>query len=209
MAIGSNVLDSNTTGTLNVGIGNATLSGLVDGSANVGIGFEALKNQTTSDNNVGIGKQALNQNISGSGNIAIGAEAGYYETGSSNFYVNNTKYGSINADRSGSLMWGKMNNTTANQTLQINARTSITNELLLTKGSNKQSDIVSVASGGTTVNNSLVTSNSIILVTTQQLGGSDPQVYPAVVHSKTDGSFVIKHTLGETLSVGYLIINPV
>ena len=126
MAIGSNTLDSNTTGTLNVAIGNATLAGLIDGSANVGIGFEALKNQTTSNNNVGIGSQVLNQNISGSGNIAFGAKAGFYETGSNNFYINNTEYGSIDADRSGSLMWGTMDTTTANQTLQINATTNIT-----------------------------------------------------------------------------------
>jgi hypothetical protein len=131
MAIGSNTLDSNTTGTLNVAIGNATLAGLVDGRANVGIGFEALKNQITGSNNVGIGNQALNQNISGSGNIAFGAQAGYSETGSGNFYINNTSYGSINADRSGSLMWGTMNTTTTNQTLQINATTRITNDLIV------------------------------------------------------------------------------
>ena len=135
MAIGSNTLDSNTTGTLNVAIGNATLAGLVDGSANIGIGFEALKNQTTGSNNVGIGSQVLNQNISGSGNIAFGAKAGYNETGSNNFYINNTEYGSINADRSGSLMWGKMDTTTTNQTLQINASTRITNNLTIQSGS--------------------------------------------------------------------------
>jgi hypothetical protein len=131
IALGSYTLDSNTTGTLNVGIGNAVLSALVDGSANVGIGFEALKNQTTSNNNVGIGKQALNQNISGSDNIAIGASAGYNETGSNNLYITNNNFGSINADRSGSLMWGKMDNTTANQTLQVNATTTITNSQTL------------------------------------------------------------------------------
>ena len=131
MAIGSNTLDSNTTGTLNVAIGNATLAGLVDGNANVGIGFEALKNQITGSTNVGIGSQVLNQNISGSGNIAFGAKAGFYETGSNNFYINNTEYGSLNADRSGSLMWGTMSTTTANQTLQINATTRITNDLIV------------------------------------------------------------------------------
>ena len=110
---------------------NAVLSALVDGSANVGIGFEALKNQTTSNNNVGIGKQALNQNISGSDNIAIGASAGYNETGSNNLYITNNNFGSINADRSGSLMYGHFDNTTANQTLQVNAATTITNSQTL------------------------------------------------------------------------------
>ena len=66
--------------------------------------------------------------------------------------------------------------------------------------------IVNIASGGT-VTNSLVSSNSIILVTTQQLGSG--QEYPASVSGKTDGSFVIDHNFGSNLNVAYLIINPI
>jgi hypothetical protein len=208
MAIGSYTLDSNTTGTLNVAIGNATLAGLVDGNANVGIGFEALKNQTTSDNNVGIGRQALNQNISGSSNIAIGAYAGYNETGSGNFYIGNGNYGSLNADRSGSLMWGKMDTTTANQTLQINARTRFTNEVLFTTGSNQQAGtaVLDGANPGTvTVSNSLVTANSIIMVSKQTL--NHPNGYVAV-SAKSAGSFTItSNHNGDTDTVGWFIIN--
>jgi uncharacterized coiled-coil protein SlyX len=142
MAIGSNTLDSNTTGTLNVAIGNATLAGLVDGNANVGIGFEALKNQTTGSYNVGIGSQVLNQNISGSGNIAFGAFAGYNETGSGNFYIGNGNYGSINADRSGSLMWGTMDTFNAsNQTLKINASVTIQSGSSFYANGNKQFNV--------------------------------------------------------------------
>jgi hypothetical protein len=102
-------------------------------------------------------------------------------------------------------MWGKMDNTTANQTLQINAKTNVTNELLLTRGSNKQSDIVSV-NGSATISNSLVTSNSIILVTTQNgVVGTDE--YPAVVTNKGAGTFDIQHNYSGNLDVGYLIIN--
>ena len=207
MAIGSNVLDSNTTGTLNIGIGNATLAGLVDGNANVGIGFEALKNQTTSDSNVGIGRQALNQNISGSSNIAFGAYAGYNETGSGNFYVGNNSYGSLNADRSGSLMWGKMDNTTANQTLQVNARTRFTNEILFTTGSNKQAGTAVLDGGATasiTVSNSLVTVNSIILLTKQT------NATPAAVSigAQSAGQFTIfSSTTLDADTVGWFIIN--
>ena len=209
MAIGSNTLDSNTTGTLNVAIGNATLAGLIDGSANVGIGFEALKNQTTGSNNVGIGSQTLNQNISGSGNIAFGAKAGYYETGNNNFYVNNTEYGSINADRSGSLMWGTMSTTTANQTLQINARTRFTNEVLFTTGSNQQAG-TAVLDGGNpgtvTVSNSLVTANSIIMLTKQS--NNHPNAGPVVVSSKGAGTFTItSNHNNDTDTVGWFIIN--
>jgi hypothetical protein len=53
---------------------------------------------------------------------------------------------------------------------------------------------------------SLATTDSIILVTTQNssVGGDE---YPAVVSSKTNGSFGISHNYGGTLEVGYLIIN--
>jgi hypothetical protein len=142
MAIGSNTLDSNTTGTLNVAIGNATLAGLVDGSANVGIGFEALKNQITGSDNTGIGKQALNQNISGSNNIAIGASAGYNETGSANFYVGIGNRGSIEADRTGSLMWGKMDIfNPLDQTLRINASVTIQSGSSFYANGNKQFNV--------------------------------------------------------------------
>jgi hypothetical protein len=208
MAIGSNTLDSNTTGTLNVAIGNATLAGLVDGSANVGIGFEALKNQTTGSNNVGIGNQALNQNLTGSGNIAFGAKAGFYETGNNNFYINNTEYGSINADRSGSLMWGTMNTNVGDQTLQINARTRFTNEVLFTTGSNQQAGtaVLDGSNPGTvTVSNSLVTANSIIMVSKQTL--NHPNGYVAV-SAKSAGSFTItSNHNGDTDTVGWFIIN--
>ena len=213
MAIGSNTLDSNTTGTLNVAIGNATLAGLIDGSANVGIGFEALKNQITGSDNTGIGKQALNQNISGSSNIAIGASAGYNETGSANFYVGIGNRGSIDADRSGSLMWGKMDAFTAtNQTLQINAQTNITNGLSVqgdvkfNKGSNKTCDIVTV-NASATISNSLVTANSIILVTCQDRQNQADE-YPPVVGNKTTGAFDIFTNVATNMEVAYLIINP-
>jgi len=59
-----------------------------------------------------------------------------------------------------------------------------------------------------TVFNSLVTTNSIILLTTQNgLAGSSGK-YPAVVHNKQNGSFEIYHNWGGTLQVAYLIINP-
>ena len=74
-------------------------------------------------------------------------------------------------------------------------------------GSSGSAGIVSVGSGGTTVNNGLVTSNSIILATTQELGSGDE--YPAVVSGKTNGSFTLNHNFGGSLNVAYLIINPI
>jgi uncharacterized coiled-coil protein SlyX len=84
---------------------------------------------------------------------------------------------------------------------------SLMGDVKVNKGSNKTSDIVTVGSGGLTVSSSLVTSNSIILATTQDsnvAGGT----YPAVVGNKTNGSFSLSHNYGGNLQVAYLIINP-
>ena len=74
------------------------------------------------------------------------------------------------------------------------------------KGTNKTTDIVSVNST-VTVNNSLVTATSIILLTTQN-GDVAGTVYPAVVMNKGTGTFDIVHDYGGTLDVAYMIINP-
>jgi hypothetical protein len=83
----------------------------------------------------------------------------------------------------------------------------LSGSIQLNKGSDKPCDIVSVLNGQMTISSSLVTSNSVILLTTQELvnGG----VYPAIVDSKTNGSFVIKTNQSDTVSVAYLIINPI
>jgi hypothetical protein len=74
-------------------------------------------------------------------------------------------------------------------------------------GSSGSAGIVSVGSGGSTIYNGLAKSNSIILATTQQLGGST--IYATIVTSKTDGSFYLQHNYGGSLNVAYLIINPI
>jgi hypothetical protein len=89
----------------------------------------------------------------------------------------------------------------------MNGNLSVTGDVKLSKGSNKTCDIVSV-NGSLTVSNSLVTTNSIILVTTQNgVVGSDE--YPAVVTNKGAGTFDIQHNYAGSLDVAYLIINPV
>jgi hypothetical protein len=52
-----------------------------------------------------------------------------------------------------------------------------------------------------------VTTNSIILVTTQN-GVVGVDEYPAVVNAKGSGTFDIAHNYGGALDVAYLIINP-
>ena len=131
-AIGATALINNTSGSGNFGFGYNTLGSNTTGDSNLGIGTQALVNNVNGSANVGVGNNVLTQNVSGSGNIVLGNNAGYNETSSNNFYIGNQNYNSIDNDRSGSLMWGKLDSTTANQTLQINAKTSIKNAMNLT-----------------------------------------------------------------------------
>jgi hypothetical protein len=131
-AIGATALINNISGSLNFALGYNTLGANTSGDANLGFGSQALVNNVNGSSNLGLGNNSLTQNISGSGNIAIGNNAGYNETGSNNFYIGNQNYGSVDNDRSKSLVWGVLDNTTANQTLQINAATNVKNNLVVT-----------------------------------------------------------------------------
>jgi hypothetical protein len=203
-----------------VAIGENTLA-VTTGTNNFALGNEALANNTKGNQNVSIGVGALNKNTTGAQNTAVGNDAGFFASGSQNTYIGASSGNNITG--SNNTLIGRyqgssvivLNNNIILSDGQGNVKAqysgsawSFQDEIRLNKGSDKPSDIVTVASGGTTVNNSLVTSNSIILVTTQELGGTDPQVHAAVVHSKTTGSFIIKHTLADNLQVAYLIINP-
>jgi hypothetical protein len=120
VGIGNSSLLNNSIGTSNLALGASTLLNNTTGNNNIGIGRFALTTNSTGSNNLGIGSYALNS-ATGSNNISIGYAAGANELGSNNFYLNNQFLGSVDADRSGSLFWGKLDATTANQTLQINA----------------------------------------------------------------------------------------
>ena len=100
---------------------------------------------------------------------------------------------------------GQILTSTASGTLSWSTNAISVDDMKLNRGINKPCDIVSVNTS-TTVYNTLVTSNSIILVTTQN-GLSNSGRYPAVVHNKQNGSFEIHHNLSGTLQVAYLIIN--
>jgi hypothetical protein len=132
-------------------------------------------------------------------------------TGSVINYVNDTSNYKVaweyEAKSNGKTGGFALQNLSGSTSLIIQAETiECSGSIKLQKGSNKQSDIVSVGSSGATVTNSLVSTNSIILVTTQNssVGGDE---YPAVVGTKSAGSFTISHNYGGTLEVGYLIIN--
>jgi hypothetical protein len=80
-------------------------------------------------------------------------------------------------------------------------------DVKVNKGSDKTSDIVTV-NGTATISNSLVTSDSIILVTCQDRQNQADE-YPPVVGNKGTGTFDIFTNVATNMQVAYLIINPV
>ena len=220
---GSTTLRGNTTfisttgNTTNIILGNNAMSLQSASFENVAIGSNALK-VTFGNNNFAMGTNAL-ENNTGNANIALGSEAGRFASGSSNVLVGqragqyltgsaNTILGGFEST-TGSLF--DNNIILADGVGNVRARYSgsawaFQDNIKFNKGSNKTTDIVTVNSS-LTVSNSLVTSDSIILVTTQD-NQNAPSIYPATVSSKGTGTFTINHNYGGNLQVAYLIINP-
>jgi hypothetical protein len=218
VAIGNRALFI-TTGSFNIAIGSETLVENTTGESNVAMGLNALNLNTRGSNNFALGANSLQRNTTGNNNIAVGADSGQNASGSTNIFIGN---------QSGKFITGSSNTiiggftSTAGTILNNNiiladgsgnvkaqysgSAWSLQDGIKLNKGTNKTCDIVSV-NGSVTVTNSLVTTDSIILVTTQNgVVGADE--YPAVVNAKGTGTFDIAHSYGGTLSVAYLIINP-
>jgi hypothetical protein len=201
LALGSSALQANTTGQYNIGIGQSSGQANTIGEKNISIGWNSFVNNTTGSTNTAIGAQSLQNNISGSGNVAIGNSAGYYSTSSNEFFVGNDNYGGVNTERSGSLFWGQFNSTTANQTLQINAQTSVRNNLVvsgsLTVGGNLQFNVgdfystqtqtlAAGVSGSVTYNNT-GTSFGVTLASSSQLTIANAGVYSITFSAQIKG----------------------
>jgi hypothetical protein len=215
--VGRAALKAMTTGSDNLAFGAFAGEGLISGSSNFFVGTGAGSGVENGSNNFFLGNAAGNQFRSGSGNIIIGPALGtQFVSGSGNLIIG--QYGSKvvdNVDRQFSLTYGEPNGGRTNlfyksgsesDNLYLYGGLEVQTQLRLSRGSDKQSAIVSVGSSGATITNSLATTDSIILVTTQNSNVAGDE-YPAVVSSKTNGSFTINHNYGGTLEVGYLIIN--
>jgi hypothetical protein len=74
-AVGTNVLEHSTSGSLNTGVGSNALVQNTSGSENTGIGYFAVNYNTSGSYNTGIGDGALESDTTGSDNTAIGATA--------------------------------------------------------------------------------------------------------------------------------------
>jgi hypothetical protein len=115
----------------NIAIGpRFTLRELRSGGENIAIGSYAMENVRTGSNNTVIGGGAL-ANCTGSNNIALGYYAGTSLTGSINNTLIVDSIFRTNYPVEG-LIYGTMNSTVANQTLRINAATTITNNTTIT-----------------------------------------------------------------------------
>ncbi len=78
IAIGLDLLVSNTTGNDIIAIGNAALYSNTIGRNHVAIGTAALYSNTIGNGNSAIGYEALYSNTTGSDNTAVGSDAGVY-----------------------------------------------------------------------------------------------------------------------------------
>ena len=185
LAIGAFAMQNNITGTQNVAIGFNSLYNHTDGTRNIAIGPSSAQNFRSGSNNIFIGYQTGNS-ISGSNNSILGAYNGTGETINNNIILADGA-GTIKAQYSGSA-W------------------SLQDGIKLNKGSNKTSDIVTV-NASATISNSLVTVDSIILVTCQDRE-NQAGVYPPVVGNKGTGTFDIFTNIASNMKVAYLIINP-
>jgi hypothetical protein len=179
IAIGSNALNANTTGTNNISLGLNALDINGIGSNNTAIGVNSLGANINGNNNVAIGSNALTLSTVGN-NIAIGAGAGSTATtGTNNCFLGNNALGAAAADSNtiviGSGAVGLGNNTTvigtsATTLTKIWGVISRPSSIVTTPSAsftinNSQGIITCGLAATITVNNSLVTTSSIIIAT--------------------------------------------
>jgi len=142
-------------GASNLCLGTYTGLGLTSGSRNVFIGYRTARYGNGSDSicigtesglssgtnshskNVLVGSYCGYSVTTGSSNIFFGYKAGYYQSTNSNlFIVDNQGRGSAGSptDSTKALIYGVMNATETNQTLQVNATLGVTGLSTLTGG---------------------------------------------------------------------------
>jgi len=117
-ANGYSALGYNTEGDSNTAIGYRALVDNTTGGENTASGESSLSSNETGSNNTAVGHASLDQNISGNKNVAIGDSAGYRETGSNTFYVNNVLQSNTTNDRAYSLLYGTFSGSAASLTGQ-------------------------------------------------------------------------------------------
>lgn len=158
LGIGLGVLANVTSGQWNIGIGKSSLGSIVTGQQTTAVGFEAGKDVTHSYNtflgyytgrantsgqyNTYVGNSAGYQNITGSNNTYVGAGAGGLTTSGSDNIVIGHNAGSkvlgsdklvisnIVGGQDTAIIYGVMSATPADNTLQLNAYTTVSDTLV-------------------------------------------------------------------------------
>lgn len=138
--------------------------GIINGNNNIAIGVLALNNTTSAANNqVAIGYSAMGDSGTGTTgtNVAIGAFAGNYSyatvsSTASTFWIDNQDRTDIAGQTANSLIWGLFNSTAATQTLQLNAKVTIST---LGVGIVKSSSVGLLTSSAVDLSSSDVTGN--------------------------------------------------
>jgi hypothetical protein len=202
IAIGFNTLPV-TTGVNNFALGSQALAENTSGGQNTAIGTGALNKNTIGIKNTAIGDGAGFANVSGSNNTYIGPSAGNNIFGGNNLLlggyqgVGEIVNNNIILSTGGGSIKAQYNETAWLMKAPVN----------FTTGSNQQAGtaVLDGANPGTvTVSNSLVTANSIIMLTKQTLTNA----HMVAVSSKGAGTFTItSNGNGDTDTVGWFIIN--
>lgn len=129
--IGALALNSATTAGYNVAIGSGAMQTSINGGANTIIGTYAATSGDIGDGNTMLGYSAGGDvGVVGSNNVFLGAYAGYYETGSNKFFIDNQTRTNEATSRTSSLVYGVFNATPASQTITFNAVTTSTYNLI-------------------------------------------------------------------------------
>lgn len=133
IAIGANVMQSLTSGSLNFGIGTNTLNALTSGSNNVGYGIASLQGVTTTNQNTAIGNNSVRY-TTGSNNVAVGYQA--YQgavgttTGSNNIIIGTQSGSAYTAGESNNIVIGSTLAGTAAESNVIRIGNSITKTVI-------------------------------------------------------------------------------
>ena len=163
---------NNTIGANNTAIGYQSLKINVSGANNTAIGSNALITNTTGGRNTAVGSSAGFTNGGGTDNIFLGYQAGFYETNSNRLYITNQQGTNLADGVSKAIIYGVMSSTTASQTLNLNAATTI--KYRLTLGENGTAGGILTLKG---------TTSGSIDISTQSTAGTWSLVLPTTAGS--------------------------
>jgi hypothetical protein len=200
-------LGNNTTGQLNIGIGENSLFNNTTGSNNIAIGATSSTTNTTGSSNIGIGSSANRLNVTGSSNIAIGVGTLYSNTvnfniaiGSLALYTNTTGTQNIAIGHNSQTLNSTGNNNTSLGYLSLSANT--------TGGSNTAIGNGALQSNTTGGNNVAIGNVALSTNTTSSgntaIGGSSLAISTGSFNTAVGLSTLSSNTTGQgNVGIGY------